>query len=620
MATSVQGVIGSYKTGLRFIWPLLLVHLSIRLLVGAIIVPVASLIVSAAIAARGQNALTDQDIAYFVLTPLGFVVVLIVASLFIVSAILDVAVISTVLRNPPQKTRNVFGHVLDFLTTRSVALFGFSTRLVLRVLGLAVPFVAAASAIVLLALGDYDINYYLTYWPPTFVIALSATVLVGIAFAAILVRFLSGWAIALHLLLYERLPAARTFATSSQVLSGRRADLIVRVLSWFVARALLAGAVAGLAGFLINIVPGLFGAKLEMMAAAISVVLLLWATGNAFVSALSNGALADLLGQVYEQANTSTSMATGTAHRSDLIPMRLPAVVLLVGAVVAIGGGVYLGGSIIDAAMAERRVEIIAHRGASGVRPENTMAAVRTALDDQADWVEIDVQETADGEVIVAHDSDFMKVAGLDLKIWNATKKDLTEIDVGSWFDPTYSKERTPTLREVLLTAKGRGKVIIELKYYGHDVDLEARVARIVTETGMAGSSAVMSLKYAGVEKMRDLRPDWRFGVLAARAIGNLASLQADFLAVNTGQINAWLIQQTHAKGKQIYAWTVDDPLTMSRMISMGVDGLITNEPALARKVMQARNELSTFERLALWMADRFSIGSFDLIGNESDA
>jgi glycerophosphoryl diester phosphodiesterase len=213
-----------------------------------------------------------------------------------------------------------------------------------------------------------------------------------------------------------------------------------------------------------------------------------------------------------------------------------------------------------------------------------------------------------------------MKVAGLDLKIWNATMQDLEKIDIGSWFDPSYSKERTPMLREVLLTAKGRSKVIIEMKYYGHDVDLEARVARIVQETEMAGSSAVMSLKYDGVEKMRALHPDWRFGVLAARAIGNLASLRADFLAVNTGQISRRLIQQTHAQGKQVYAWTVDDPLTMSRMISMGVDGLITNEPALARQVMQARNKLSTYERLTLWLADRFGIGSFDLVAEEAEA
>ena len=122
------------------------------------------------------------------------------------------------------------------------------------------------------------------------------------------------------------------------------------------------------------------------------------------------------------------------------------------------------------------------------------MAAVIKAIEDGADWVEIDVQETADGEVIVAHDSDFMKLAGVDLKVWNATMGDLAGIDIGSSFDPAYAAERTPTLRDVLVAARGKSKVMIELKYYGHNVDLEDRVARIVEETAMTYQIAVMSL------------------------------------------------------------------------------------------------------------------------------
>jgi glycerophosphoryl diester phosphodiesterase len=248
------------------------------------------------------------------------------------------------------------------------------------------------------------------------------------------------------------------------------------------------------------------------------------------------------------------------------------------------------------------------------------MAAVEQALADRADWVEIDVQETADGEVVVAHDSDFMKLAGVDLKVWDTTMADLAEIDIGSWFDPAYAGERTPTLRQVLHAAKGRGKILIELKYYGHDVALESRVAEIVEETGMSADVGVMSLKIPGVRKMHALRPDWPHGILAATAVGDLSALDADFLAVNTGQVSLDLIRRTHAQGRKLYVWTVDDPVTMVRMISMGVDGLITNEPALARQVMEARNRLSAPERLLLWASDRFRLKSFELVAEETDA
>ena len=116
--------------------------------------------------------------------------------------------------------------------------------------------------------------------------------------------------------------------------------------------------------------------------------------------------------------------------------------------------------------------------------PENTLAAVEVALAAATDWVEIDVQETADGEVVVLHDSDLKKVAGVDLKIWDATWEDLQEIDVGSFFSPEFSDQRVPKLEEVLALCRGRAGVVIELKYYGHQVRLEERVAEIVDRIG----------------------------------------------------------------------------------------------------------------------------------------
>jgi glycerophosphoryl diester phosphodiesterase len=171
-----------------------------------------------------------------------------------------------------------------------------------------------------------------------------------------------------------------------------------------------------------------------------------------------------------------------------------------------------------------------------------------------------------------------------------------------------------------LLAAKDQAKVLIELKYYGHDVELEKRVARVVEEAGMANEVAVMSLKRAGVEKMQQVRPDWPRGILAATAIGDLSSLDADFLALNTGQISIPLIRQAHNQGKRIYAWTVNEPVTMARLISMGVDGLITDEPALARKVMDSRNQLSGVERLMLWLNDQFDLERLQLTADARDA
>ena len=102
-------------------------------------------------------------------------------------------------------------------------------------------------------------------------------------------------------------------------------------------------------------------------------------------------------------------------------------------ALVVIAVGAYLAMRDLDW---EDHAQIIAHRGGAGVAPENTMAAFKRGIADGADWLELDVQENADGVVVIGHDRDFMRVAGANLEVWQATDADLADLDVGSFFGP----------------------------------------------------------------------------------------------------------------------------------------------------------------------------------------
>ena len=255
---------------------------------------------------------------------------------------------------------------------------------------------------------------------------------------------------------------------------------------------------------------------------------------------------------------------------------------------------------------------VIAHRGAAASAPENTLASVERAIDQGADYVEIDVQETADDQIAVLHDSDLMKVAGVDLKIWDATLERLAGIDIGSWFAPEFHGERVPLLREVLERARDRARVMIELKYYGHDIALAQRVVDIVEGLGQAGNVVAMSLEYDQVRKMRELRPKWTLGLLTAKAVGDLTTLDADFLAVNAGIATRSFVRRAHARGKKVYVWTINDPVQMFRMLNLGVDGLITDKPAIARWVIERRSRLSSAERLLVGLAFFFGAAAPD--------
>jgi glycerophosphoryl diester phosphodiesterase len=256
----------------------------------------------------------------------------------------------------------------------------------------------------------------------------------------------------------------------------------------------------------------------------------------------------------------------------------------------------------------DRSVLVFAHRGASGSRPENTLASFRRAGEEHADFVELDVQESSDGVVLVAHDRDLMKVARSPLQIWSSPADQLHEVDIGSYFSAEFKDERVPTLAEALEVCKGVCRMDIELKDYGKSQHLEERVVELVETAGMQNDTVTMSLNRRMVENIKRLRPNWKAGLLAAKAIGEPNRLPFDFLAVESGMATRSFIRNAHAAHKPVYVWTVNDPQRMVRMIGLGADGLITDRPALARDVLARYAGMTQAERLLLFAMTQFGV------------
>jgi glycerophosphoryl diester phosphodiesterase len=271
----------------------------------------------------------------------------------------------------------------------------------------------------------------------------------------------------------------------------------------------------------------------------------------------------------------------------------------LVAALILATGAAYL---LMRTAWTDRPVAIFAHRGAAAEAPENTLAAFKLAGTQHTDYVELDVQETSDGVVVVAHDADLMKVGGSPLKIWEGTAGQLTVVDIGSYVGPQFASERVPTLAQALAACKGVSRVDIELKDYGHNERLEERVVELVEAAQMQDAIVTMSLSRNMVEKMKRLRPAWTSGLLSAKAIGDLSGVPADFLAVEKSMATRRFIRRAHRAGKPVYVWTVDDPARMVRMIGLGVDGIITNRPGVARDVVDRYAKMTQAERLFLFV------------------
>jgi glycerophosphoryl diester phosphodiesterase len=253
---------------------------------------------------------------------------------------------------------------------------------------------------------------------------------------------------------------------------------------------------------------------------------------------------------------------------------------------------------------------IIAHRAGAERALENTLAALEIAVGDKADWAEIDVQRTADGVVVVAHDADLLRTAGHSLRIGQTPYAMLARIDVGKRFDDAFAGERVPTLADFLERAEERIKLLIELKYHGFDPQLAEETVSLVRRYNMAENVAIMSFDLEGVRQVQRLAPDIPVGYVAAAGVGNLARLDVEFVAIARRRANSKLIRQTQRRGLLTYAWTVNDADDMLDLMEHGIDGLITDDPALAGETIRYIRALTPPERVLLrlrhlWAPDR---------------
>ncbi len=586
----------------------LVTHVAYTALAFLVLVPLLGLAGRALMALAGRPVLADQDIAYFLLSPLGTVSLVVVAALAIAIVALESASLMAIAAATGRGRYLGTVNALKFAAFRTARILSFTARLVIRLLLIVLPFLAAAAAVAWLLLTDYDINYYLSERPPVFTWAAVIIAVLLLAMTVVVVRRLLDWTLAFPLVVFGGTAPAKAFVDSAERVAGHRRRILTAFGVWaLVSVALGAVLVAAIESLGSVLVPRFYDSVNALVAVLALLVVFLF-LGNLFVSAFTTAAFAGLEEGFFERLGPGlhANMFELERHREGVLgwritPLRL-GLGLLGGAVIAAVVGAWLLGGV----QAEDDVVIVAHRGAAGKAPENTLAAVRQAIADGADWVEIDVQETADGRVIVVHDSDFMKLAGVPTKVWEGSFEEIRRIDVGGWFAPEFAGERVPTLEEVLEAVRGRAGLVIELKYYGHDQALEQRVVDLVEAAGLADQVAVMSLKNDGIRKIRALRPAWTVGLLSAKAVGDLTRVDADFLAVNTGMARRGFIRRAHAAGKQVFVWTVNDPVAMSRMISLGVDGVITDEPEMARGVLAQRADLSSAERLLLHAAVLF--------------
>jgi len=223
---------------------------------------------------------------------------------------------------------------------------------------------------------------------------------------------------------------------------------------------------------------------------------------------------------------------------------------------------------------------VIAHRGASSIELENTLAAFRAAAGQGADGVELDVHATIDGEIVVLHDPSIM-----GLPIAQARMRDLSQLRL-------LNGEPLPTLTQALETL-GQLKVFVEVKVL--DPRWDERLLEVLDQGPNPSGYAVHSFAFHVVRRLREKRPSLPTGVLSEVETRNprqtLGDAKAQTLWQETSTLDEALVKRVHDIGAEIIAWTVDNPSDMERLVKAGVDGICTNHPERARPIVDGRGK-----------------------------
>lgn len=231
---------------------------------------------------------------------------------------------------------------------------------------------------------------------------------------------------------------------------------------------------------------------------------------------------------------------------------------------------------------------VMAHRGLSADAPENTLYAFSDAISVGADFIELDVQQTRDGVLVVMHDSNLKRTTGVNKNIWDVDYADIQNLDAGSWFDPAYANARIPTLEETLQFVDKRARLNIEIKPTKHGSDtLEQDVAELITRYQYTDACYVTSFSYGSLKKVKEANPEIRTGYLMSVAYGQFYSLKyADAFSLNKVFVTSQVVNAAHQQGKQIFAWTVNSMSKVRSLCNLHVDSIITDDPVMVQNVI----------------------------------
>lgn len=466
-----------------------------------------------------------------------------------------------------------------------------------------VPFAAVAAITYQFLLSANDINFYLSTQPQEFWAAAAIGSALGVGYLIALVFLYLRWIFAIPLILFDGCRTRAALRQSAQIGLHHRRRLALFAIGWPLAVLLVSAMITLVLDWVSEMVLATVGQGVQVAIVAVLLLITMHLLVAVAIALVAVPIHCFFITRLYLDLNDSVSLEPGEALSTASAPSlrrrhiwALACSFLMVAALIS--------WQIVASVSIEDQVAVTAHRGSSLAAPENTMSAVRLAIEHGADIAEIDVQETADGEIVLLHDDDLMRVASLNKRISELSFAEVQELDAGSWFSSEYAGERIPRLLDIIQLARGRIQLNIELKGTKKPSRVTQRVVEMVRQQDFLEQCVITSLDREALREVKKLEERLEVGQIVSVSVGDITRLDVDFLSVNAKNVNRKLIRAAELSGKQIHVWTVNDARQMSTMIDLGVDNIITDDPPLLIDLLDQRSSLSNLERVLLGFRD----------------
>ena len=419
-------------------------------------------------------------------------------------------------------------------------------------------------------------------------------VLVYLVVQAVMILLIVGRSYSLHYLVLTKKSFWECSKKSTEKIKSKKIRMALQFLLWtLVILGVIAIATFGISFIIVFIIKGFslpgkaFRSALHVLVYAVRVfsAVSLFFSAPAIMCWLTGKFMADL-GEDEEITLPDCGRLIKAKKKNAALIAALSAVGVGINIYYVVG--IYRGNIRVNAKISS--TQVTAHRGFSREVPENTRYAFEAAIDCKSDYIELDVQLTKDEQVVVIHDDTLNRTTDGRGRVDRRTYEELSALSAGAWFSPEYADAKIMLLSEVLELVDKDCMLNIEIKDTGNVELTVDKTVGLVKEYGITKSCYITSFSYKALQRVKEVEPKIKTGLIANLAASVRYSDLTDIDAVSLNYIfvNKSVVETAHQNGKQIFVWTVNRKSDIKNMLSLGVDNIITDRPDLALEIINS--------------------------------